>query len=77
MHKRGESAMDVFALPHGTSRSLTFWYHALPVYASYRAVQWRHHDLHTAGRVGTCYAILQSKHQLMMTDSRYVHVTNL
>ena len=36
-------------LPLGTSRSLTFWYHALPVYASYRAVQWRHRDLRDAG----------------------------
>ena len=34
-------------LPRGTARSLTFWYHALPVYASYRAVQWRHRDVPT------------------------------
>ena len=37
------------SLPRGTSRSLTFWYHALPVYASYRAVQFRHRDLTRAG----------------------------
>jgi len=29
------------ALAPGTARSVTFWYHALPVYAEYRAVQWR------------------------------------
>jgi len=33
----------------GTSRSITFWYHALPVYASYRAVQWRNRDARAAG----------------------------
>ena len=25
----------------GTARSMTFWYHAFPVWAQYRAVQWR------------------------------------
>ena len=25
----------------GTARSVTFWYHAFPVWAQYRAVQWR------------------------------------
>ena len=33
----------------GTSRSLTFWYHCLPVYASYRAVQFRHRDAAALG----------------------------
>ena len=28
----------------GTARSMTFWYHAFPVWAQYRAVQWRNRD---------------------------------
>ena len=28
----------------GTARSMTFWYHCLPVYAQYRAVQFRNRD---------------------------------
>ena len=33
----------------GTARSMTFWYHAFPVWAQYRAVQWRNRDLARIG----------------------------
>ena len=33
----------------GTHRSLTFWYHCLPVYLEYRAVQFRNRDLGVRG----------------------------
>ena len=33
----------------GTARSVTFWYHAFPVWAQYRAVQWRNRDLAKIG----------------------------
>lgn len=33
----------------GTARSLTFWYHCLPVYAQYRAVQFRNRDARRMG----------------------------
>ena len=33
----------------GTHRSLTFWYHCLPVYLEYRAVQFRNRDLGARG----------------------------
>ena len=33
----------------GTARSVTFWYHCLPVYAQYRAVQFRNRDARRLG----------------------------
>ena len=66
----------------GTSRSLTFWYHCLPVYLEYRTVQFRNKDLGERGwnvpqwtglplddaSANESYTALHEKHSLPIRD---------
>lgn len=66
----------------GTHRSLTFWYHCLPVYLEYRAVQFRNRDLGVRGwnlpawtgvplddaEADRAYGALHDKHALNVRD---------